>query len=63
MTETQNTLNPNPRPQKPYIRNCEVGFWLLLAGAVVFGCSTVLATLACRQCRKKAASPDPSNPP
>ncbi|CAE7892685.1 unnamed protein product [Symbiodinium sp. KB8] len=31
----------------------EVGFWLLLAGAVVFGCSTVLATLACRQCRKK----------
>ncbi|CAE7270711.1 unnamed protein product, partial [Symbiodinium sp. CCMP2456] len=31
----------------------EVGFWLLLAGAVVFGCSAVLATLACRRCRKK----------
>ena len=32
----------------------EVGFWLLLVGAVVLGCCMVLTALACRHCRKQA---------
>ncbi|CAE7450045.1 unnamed protein product [Symbiodinium natans] len=32
----------------------EVGFWLLLLGALLFGCSAVLAVVLCRNFRKKA---------
>ena len=34
----------------------QVGFWLLLLGALLFGCSAVLAVVVCRNFRKKAPS-------
>lgn len=32
----------------------EAGFWLMLVGALLLGCSAVLVAVSCRHCRKKA---------
>ena len=38
----------------PNTIHAQVGFWLLLVVVLLFGCSSVLAIVACRHFRKKA---------
>ena len=33
----------------------QAGFWLMLVGALLLGCSAVLVAVSCRHCRKKAS--------